>query len=294
MKKKTIGIVFLTAMAVLLTVPCGETLAAVAYVDNGPGVGHWKQDETGWWYETAEKSYPVNSWKKIHGVWYHFDERGYMQTGWFRENGSVYYMTESGGMAENVTLTIDGQEYAFGEGGACETDASLLRLPGEGKQPNNLISEEAKSDIHRQADAIADQILAGIVNSSMTKRQQAEAIYAYIRGNFRYAGHSATRDWPTEAYRGLRSHHGDCFTYYACANELLSRCGIPSIEVIRSTDADHFWNLVQVEEGWYHFDTTPRSVGGYYCLWTDAQMHAFSAAHRGCFAFDTSLYPATP
>ena len=128
----------------------------------------------------------------------------------------------------------------------------------------------------------------------MSERQKAEAIYAWVRGNFRYAGHSASRDWPSEAYRSLRSHHGDCFSFYSAANALLSRAGIPSIEVIRSTDADHYWNLVRVDGNWYHFDTTPRSVGGYYCLWTDAQMNAFSNRHKGCFHFDASLYPRTP
>lgn len=142
---------------------------------------------------------------------------------------------------------------------------------------------------------MADAVLAGIVNDSMTQRQKAEAVYAWIRGSFRYSGHSATRDWVQEAYQGIRRRHGDCYTYFAVSQELLTRCGIPCIEVIRYTDNDHYWNLVQLEDGsWYHFDTTPRRAGGYFCLWTDAQMLDYSARHGNSFAFDRSLYPPTP
>ena len=155
-------------------------------------------------------------------------------------------------------------------------------------------SDSEKSAEYKLLDSICDSILSGIVNNGMTKRQKAEAIYAYVRGHFTYSGHSATRDWVHEAYQGLRSKHGDCFTYYASAQALLTRVGINCIEVIRSTDADHWWEMVEVEDGWWHFDTTPRKVGGYYCLWSDAQMDSFSAAHGNCFAFDHSLYPRTP
>jgi len=217
-----------------------------------------------------------------------------MQTGWINDNGARYYLNESGAMAKNTSLTIEGRDYQFSDDGQCLTEVQVFDLPEGVKQPNNIIPEEEKSDIHRQVDAIADDILSRITNAAMSERQKAEAIYAWVRGNFRYAGHSASRDWPSEAYRSLRSHHGDCFSFYSAANALLSRAGIPSIEVIRSTDADHYWNLVRVDGNWYHFDTTPRSVGGYYCLWTDAQMNAFSNRHKGCFHFDASLYPRTP
>lgn len=40
----------------------------------------WKQNETGWWYEKEDKSYPVNGWFQdpADGKWYHFDANGYM------------------------------------------------------------------------------------------------------------------------------------------------------------------------------------------------------------------------
>lgn len=40
--------------------------------------GQWKQDETGWWWQEDNGSYPTNSWKEINGKWYYFDGVGYM------------------------------------------------------------------------------------------------------------------------------------------------------------------------------------------------------------------------
>ena len=38
----------------------------------------WKQDNTGWWYQEDNGSYPTNSWKWINGKCYYFDSNGYM------------------------------------------------------------------------------------------------------------------------------------------------------------------------------------------------------------------------
>lgn len=66
----------------------------------GPAAGQdgaWIQDETGWWYQYKDGSYPKSSWQQLayNGVqeWYHFDEKGYMQTGWFTDvDGKKYYL----------------------------------------------------------------------------------------------------------------------------------------------------------------------------------------------------------
>lgn len=96
------------------------------------------------------------------------------------------------------------------------------------------------------------------------------------------------------AYEGLLRRRGDCFTYYAVSVELLSRVGIPSIQVIRSTDNNHDWNLVAVDGNLYHFDATPRSSGVEFSLLTDSQILAYSAIHGGSHQFDRNLYPPTP
>lgn len=270
----------------------------------------WLTDDKGWYYRQISQDFAVG-WKRIDGEWYYFDEEGYMKTGLVDVGGVLYYLENNGVMVHDDTRTVNGVTYTFDGNGAANVGAEAAAavaaaqsgMSGAGavkgdwpyRPITQVLPEDQKSELQRNVDAMADVILAGIVNDSMTQRQKAEAIYAWVRGNFRYTGHSATRDWVQEAYEGIRRRHGDCYTYFAVSQELLTRCGIPCIEVIRSTDNDHYWNLVQLEDGnWYHFDTTPRRAGGYFCLWTDGQMLSYSAQHGGCFAFDRSLYPPTP
>lgn len=40
--------------------------------------GEWKRDDTGWWYQNDDGSYPANQWQKISGKQYYFDGNGYM------------------------------------------------------------------------------------------------------------------------------------------------------------------------------------------------------------------------
>ena len=48
---------------------------------------------------------------------------------------------------------------------------------------------------------------------------------------------------------------------------LLTRAGIENID-LKATKHKHYWNFVKVEEGWYHFDTTPRWDHPNLCLRT--------------------------
>lgn len=254
----------------------------------------WLKDDSHWYYQKADGSLYRDGWQQIDGIWYYFDANGYMVTGPLNLGGVQYYLEESGAMVSQGIREINGIRYEFdGTGAGTAVNGAFGSHSAEGLIYTDpaVPPEEQKSDVHKLADQYADRVLAQIIDEGMTKRQKAEAIYAWVRGNFRYAGSSATRDWGQEAYQGFRKRHGDCYTYFSASHELLTRAGIESMMVVRSTDNHHYWNLVLVEEGWYHFDTCPRSAGGYFCLWTDAQMAAYSAKHKNCFAFDRTKYP---
>ena len=67
----------------------------------------WKKDNTGWWYQNADGSYPKNQWEKIDGAWYYFNEKGYiLQNSWKKDtDGTWYYLGASGAMKKNAWIS---------------------------------------------------------------------------------------------------------------------------------------------------------------------------------------------
>ena len=143
------------------------------------------------------------------------------------------------------------------------------------------------------AESIADEVLSSIVRSSWSDTKKARAIYSYVRKTCRYVDNGTHSDWRKVAVAGIRYGSGDCYTYYSVARLLLTRAGIMNFTITRYpayTGGHHWWNLVYVKGGWYHFDTTPRTAGGVFCLLTDKQLKEYSAGRR-TFSFKESLYP---
>lgn len=77
----------------------------------------WKLDNTGWWWQNADGTYPVNQWRYLGSKWYFFNESGYMRTGWVSWNGAWYYCDGSGAMLTD-TYTPDG--YYVDANGVCK------------------------------------------------------------------------------------------------------------------------------------------------------------------------------
>ncbi|MCM1246212.1 MAG: Ig-like domain-containing protein [Roseburia sp.] len=140
-------------------------------------------------------------------------------------------------------------------------------------------------------ESAADQVLRSITRKGWSDTKKARAIYRYVKGRSSYVQNSSHAHWRTAALRGLRYQSGDCYTYYAMCRLLLTRAGIPNVMIKRDPTnyGRHFWNLTYVQGAWYHFDTTPRTRGGDFCLQTDAQMFAVYSGYT--FRFKQSLYP---
>ena len=94
---------------------------------------------------------------------------------------------------------------------------------------------------------------------------------------------------------GLPVHSAPAFAHPAAAKALLTEAGIPNVDVVKSdtSHSSHYWLLVDVGSGWYHFDPTPRDgEGDYFFLVTDEQLDTYSAAHEDSHVFDHNAYPA--
>lgn len=111
----------------------------------------WQKNDTGWWYQKSDGSYPVNNWfkvgtewfwfdergyclmntwRKINNQWYWFDERGAMTIGWKNIAGSWYYFHENGSMATGWVKYHDKWYYLNTNNGFMESNAFIKHGDG--------------------------------------------------------------------------------------------------------------------------------------------------------------------
>lgn len=139
----------------------------------------------------------------------------------------------------------------------------------------NTSKKKAKIQVRvpNSLDKLADKVLKKITKKKWSKFKKAKAIYDYTRNKINYTGYSDKTDWEGEAKRGFTFGDGDCFNYYAVARALLTRVGIPNIEVTRyKGEGHHWWSKVYIKGGWYHYDCFPRTAGAKFCMVTDKQL----------------------
>lgn len=168
----------------------------------------------------------------------------------------------------------------------------------EAREETTVTIEAPAGPTEEEVNAMADALIAEIVTPDMSKYDMAYTLWQWCRSNMTYA--TIEKDYDAQwlgAYDGLKKRKGDCYTYCATYAFLLTRCGIENLCVSRvGGTSDHRWNLVNVGDGWYHCDASPRRTGDpYLCfMQTDAQVLAYTktATHRpNYYVFDESLYP---
>ena len=141
-----------------------------------------------------------------------------------------------------------------------------------------------------EAEAVAKRILDEILTDDMTLAEQVEAIYNYVFRNVHYVGRSDKTDWRSEAVRGLTTGKGDCFTSYSSARLLLEHTDAQILSVERiGGRTHHYWLLVNIGTGWYHYDACNAGSGKKRCfMWTNEQTRAISTRY---WRYEESLYP---
>ena len=143
---------------------------------------------------------------------------------------------------------------------------------------------------------LAQEVLDQITTEEMTDMEVAFAIYRWVSTNIGYTGHSDKSHWTTGAYQAFTERAGDCFNYYAAAKAMYEVVGIENVDVVKlvtenTSQSSHFWSLINLGDGWYHVDCTPRKKPGKFFMNTDAELEAYSVENRYSHNFDGSLYP---
>ena len=195
-------------------------------------------------------------------------------------NDTISYrdgVTVTDNVDENVQLNIDSSKVDLTKPGKYElvysaTDSSgntatvsvtvtVAKRPS--KQENNTDKGEGTkapaASTKEKLDALCTEILQDILSDGMSDRQKAEAIYKRVH-RIKYVNTPDDGDWIENAYVGLTTGRGDCENYSAASRALLTKAGIPNYELERyGGTSEHYWEIVYVDGGWYHFDACPTS-----------------------------------
>lgn len=197
---------------------------------------------------------------------------------------------------EKVELQIDSSSVNLKREGSYKVKYTATDSVGNVATKTAIITVKRFIVTDETLNKLADGILEDITTETMTKREVAYAIYKWIKGHISYTGSSDKSDWKAEAYRGIKNGIGDCYTYYAVSEAILTRAEIDNMLVTRvGGKTKHFWNLINCGDGWYHFDTCPNKDKMQTFMLTDAEVEEYTE-YRGnnYYNFDHSLYPATP
>ena len=103
---------------------------------------------------------------------------------------------------------------------------------------------------------LADEILSQILTPGMSEKEKARAIFYYVDKKVSYNAGNSPREISLGAHACFVKGSGDCYVYMSGSQVLLTRAGIPNkiIRRVNGASSEHYWNLIDVGEGWHHFD----------------------------------------
>lgn len=200
------------------------------------------------------------------------------------------------------TLTVDNSKVDAAKAGKYPVTYTATDAAGNSASVTVYLTLVDKPSGYVEPEVVygmAKEILDEITNENMTKVEVAAAIYNWVRTNIGWYDHSdKSNGWSAGAYEGFTKRMGDCFTYYSTAKALFDVAGIPNVDVTKvvteqTSRSSHYWSLIDLGDGWYHVDITPRSNNftDSFFLYTDEEMLSYSRQHKNCFNFDLDAYP---
>lgn len=155
-----------------------------------------------------------------------------------------------------------------------------------------IVSAKISEATEETVNAKADEILSEIITDGMTQKQQAKAVFDWVVKNITYSETAGIDDLLSAAYKGMFYRIGDCTVKQKTAEVMLNRLGIKNMEIEKIRDTrGHYWLLIDVGEGWYHYDPNLQLDGTLIFYWHDADLWAYSNAHKNTHNYDPSKYP---
>lgn len=130
----------------------------------------------------------------------------------------------------------------------------------------NTATYRRKVEVKRDASdtaALVNSVAANLSNSP-------EAIRDYVRSSI---GYSSSWGGDDPVWYGLKNKSGNCYVHATVLDALLRAKGY-STQLIWCQDRSHYWNLVYINGGWKHIDSTPSDhTHNKYSLMNDEQRY---------------------
>lgn len=149
---------------------------------------------------------------------------------------------------------------ASAETGTDEYDHDAVLAAWETQDPSSLTGQNLA--VYEKAQQVLDEIIA----SDMSDYDKELAVHNYMTDNIGYdetalGRTEADAGAPTSAtpYGALVLNTAICYGYSSTFQLLMDMLGIECLTVdgtIEDTDRAHSWNMVNLEDNWYHVDVT--------------------------------------
>lgn len=190
-----------------------------------------------------------------------------------------------------ISFQVDNSKVDLNTEGSYQVIYSAKDRAGNETSATVTVTVRKRAYSIEEVDALADKVLEKIITDDMNQYDKLTAIYKWVRGHVGYINHSDKGDWVKAAYEGLALGQGDCYVFACVAKELLTRAGITNMDIEKiPAKTEHYWNLVDIGEGWYHYDTCPRKDKSVFCYVSDADLMEYSNAHNGSHNYDKTIY----
>ena len=166
---------------------------------------------------------------------------------------------------EGLRLDIDSGNVNTNVVGVYDVKATATDIAGNSASASFKVTVSDVASTLEDLNILVDEVLGQIIKTGMNQTQKIRAIYDYVYNHCRYRDMNIDGNWIKAAASGFLTGKGDCYTDTMMAKALLDRIGVKNkvISRIHGNDADHYWNLVDIGDGygWYHLDCINRLDG---------------------------------
>ena len=138
----------------------------------------------------------------------------------------------------------------------------------------------------------ANTLLESMIEPEMTDENKLLTIYSWVHSNLTEEEQDNHEEWQRAACEGITLRKGDSYVFAMTSRALLTGAGIKNMIIqAEGPQGTHWWNLVDLGDGWHHFDAVPLEDGQTVMYLTDEELMAISVLHGNIYNYDHTEYP---